>query len=99
MGAFGELLIKSWGGDLRKYRGDDVVNDAPIEIRSDEEIEKDEKELKLYFHNKRMENELHGLFDQILYGYRNVDDIDPNDFRKDEHRDYFIEWKKNIKNK
>jgi len=47
MGAFGELLIKTWGGDLEHYRGNDIKREKSTEMTYEEQIKAREEFAKM----------------------------------------------------
>ena len=47
MGAFGELLIKYWGGDLDHYRGNDQSKRIEIVVTSEKDKERYRYEYKI----------------------------------------------------
>lgn len=90
MGAFGELLIHHWGGDLDKYRGNHHDN-KPSKQReaTDEEM----KIIKQERHDNQMKRELFSLFDKIIYGVIDMEKVKLKDFKQDDHRAYFKKWR------
>lgn len=65
MGAFGELLIQSWGGNLSKYRGDSY-------IEKDNSSEEDNTPIR----NEYREPEIiTRIKDKIIYGYLDANKI------------------------
>ena len=93
MGAFGELLIKTMGGDLDSYRGNKSETVEPIEmveLTDDEVVQRD-----MEIHEKKMLKELRPLLDRIMYKVIDMNDVDLSLFVRDDHREYFKKWRDN----
>lgn len=80
MGAFGELLIKSWGGDIDSYQGN--TPHRP-DVKPVEEIPEEQKE-KFRYHRETSyaRNHLNRLTNKIMYDNSAADDITEAVFRE-----------------
>jgi hypothetical protein len=71
MGAFGELLIKTWGGDLDRYRGNYETKSTTKAVETTEE----DKERSMY--NRKIDlarNRLDLLTTNIMYNPQDIND-------------------------
>lgn len=69
MGSFGELLIKTWGGDLDKYRGNYVVQSTTKEIETTEE---DKERLRYKYKISKARHRLNLLKTNLRYRPQDV---------------------------
>ena len=81
MGAFGELLIKHWGGDLDKYRGNTNQPKKETEVKLTEQEIRNEKiktryEYKIMYARKLLDV----LTNQIIYKPSIANGIDKEQF-------------------
>jgi len=94
MGAFGELLIRSFGGDLDYYRGDSISqNPKPktkIEIERDNR-EKDEDRLEQVIGSSSLLLERYKLMKSHLIDVKDVDV--ETIFKTDKARIKFKKWR------
>ena len=92
MGAFGRLLIKSWGGNLDNYDGN---SNKEVALKLAKTNKKRESELWMY----RMNNTIYPIRDKVVYGILKLEDITKEHFnfcgsQKDDCWKYFLIWKK-----
>lgn len=88
MGAFGELLIMYWGGDLDAYRGNAKAKfpkaktpDVPL---TEEELMRRKEDTIKRWRLSHARQTLNGLTDNIMYKF-----IDPNDINEDSFRNAY----------
>lgn len=88
MGAFGRLLIKSWGGDLKNYDGDRCVEERTL---YQEEL--DEKERQKFLHEikqRAIRYNNFDVYDETFFEFLD-DTIDSKSFEE------FKEWRYSVR--
>ena len=73
MGAFGELLIKTWGGDLDKYRGNYETKFTTNTNKLVETTEEDRERFRYEYKISQARDRLKLLTSNLMYRPQNVE--------------------------
>lgn len=91
MGAFGRLLIKSWGGDLKSYNGDAHKVERAL---SQEEIDENERQQFLYEIKQRaIRYNNFDVYDETFFEFLDGT-VDTKSF--EEFKEWRMKWKNKI---